>query len=155
MVAGKNTDVVTGMGRHDARNPGSVPEPSTWVLAAVVLTMTAGMAYLFCEAALWLMASMSVRQAWWSYPLSAFVAGFLAIFGFYLREVRRNWWEYPVAEIGLGIALAVLAVKSDNKPIVNIIVFLAAVRVILDGIKRMRDFQGLDHPPRTPRAVGW
>lgn len=81
--------------------------------------------------------------------MAILAAAAIAVSGaaYYVREYRRHWL-YPLAEISAGIAIAIA--RPETKPIVALIGFVAAVRIIIDGAKRFVEFRGL----QTKKAVG-
>ncbi|MGR8964217.1 hypothetical protein [Rhizobium leguminosarum] len=112
------------------------------VLVSIVLILTVswflyGTVVWFLD---WMFKGYAARSPW-IYFVAAFSAFIIARVAYHVREIRRVWWEYPPLEIGVGLGLAAVAVRPDLHPVVNVLTFLGAVRIITDGIKRFADFR--------------
>lgn len=135
---------VAGDRRAVGASAESPPDMPDWlgVLISVALILIASWLLYGVVVGLfgWLLKEYNARSLW-AYSVAAFCAFAIARVVFYIREVRRRWWEYPPLEIGVGLGLAAVAVRPDLHPVVNMLAFCAAVRIITDGMKRFRDFR--------------
>ena len=60
--------------------------------------------------------------------------------GFWIREQRRSP-IYAAIELCVGMAVAGLALRPGTTLVVSVVAFLGGVRVIIDGLKRMKEFR--------------
>jgi hypothetical protein len=127
-----------------ARRVSDERDAPDWLLILVSLALM-GLAALFLYGALaWLFEFIKTEyeaQSVWAYGTAMAIALLLGRGAYYLREVRPKWWIYPPIEIGVGLGLTALAIKPGLETTLNILVFLGAVRVIVDGITRFRNFR--------------
>jgi hypothetical protein len=64
----------------------------------------------------------------------------LGFFAFWVREKKRPF-AYPMLEICAGVLIAGQAVHVEKDPLVSLLALVAAVRLIVDGIKRTEDYR--------------
>ncbi|RUX42596.1 hypothetical protein EOA33_31485 [Mesorhizobium sp. M4A.F.Ca.ET.050.02.1.1] len=118
-------------------------DPSDWLAIPIALAIIAAMGFSAWWASDRLLETLSrqfatggMREA----ALAAVVTVFIAGIAYYVREIRR-WLIYPTIEVGIGVMMAILSVKPNLPPLVNVLAVIGAVRVTIEGIKRFRDFR--------------
>lgn len=81
-----------------------------------------------------------VGHTWTGIGTLGGAAALIGAGAYWAREVREHW-IYPLAEIAAGIAIATQAARPDGGPIVALIAFVAAVRIVIDGMTRFVKFR--------------
>src|SRR5271166_3978142 len=61
---------------------------------------------------------------------------------YWIREVKKLWL-YPVFEIAAGVAISSQVAAYTTNWTIALIGFVGAVRIMIDGLKRLEEFTGI------------
>ena len=121
---------------HRAKHP---HEPTPTVVIILLTLFAAIVGTVFLAIGLVIAWPQMVARTWIGTLVLASAAVCVSAFAFWLREIKQLWL-YAVLEIAAGIAIAT-QVATAAQPIVALIGFVGAIRIMVDGIARLRKHQ--------------